>query len=113
MFIAPAVLFDTITGGLLTLGMYYRRSGASYKHMPLTKLIIQDGLLYFAVVFANNVAWILVHIFESNKLVSCFVIDCAVSRALITAVNSTVNGSRCICAVGDVSCLIVLYVLMI
>lgn len=110
MFVAPAIVFDTVAVGLLTLGLYYRSSGALLKHMSLMRLIIQDRLLYFAVVFVSNIAWILVHIFESNNLVSRFVI----SRALLIAdINFTVHGPHFVCAVGDVSCLLVPYVLMI
>lgn len=107
MFVAPAVAFDTVAVGLLILGLYYQSSGASRKHMQLMRLIIQDGLLYFAVVFVSNIAWILVHIFESNKLVSYFAIDILISRApLIANLNFTVHGPRFICTVGDVSCLL-------
>lgn len=60
--VAPAILFDLIAGGLLTLGLY-RRSRQHYAQMPLTQLIIRDGLLYFAVIFASNVAWLVVPVF--------------------------------------------------
>lgn len=65
---APAVVFDAIMGGLLTWGLYRRT--ASYKtKMPLATLIIQDGLLYFAVVFTSNILWLLVHALGSDSLV--------------------------------------------
>jgi hypothetical protein len=65
-FILPAVIFDVIVGGFLTFGLY--RSSRSYiTKMPLVGLIIQDGLLYFAVVFVTNMAWIVVHVLETIK----------------------------------------------
>jgi hypothetical protein len=64
-------VFDIIAGGLLTFGLY-QSSGMYRSKMPLVELIIRDGLLYFAVVFVTNVAWLTVHVLESNKLVrSC------------------------------------------
>lgn len=59
LYIAPAIVFDVIVGDLLTFGLY-RRSRPYGKMMPLARLIIQDGLLYFTVVFMTNVGWILV-----------------------------------------------------
>lgn len=81
LFIAPATLFDTVAGGFLTLGLYQRSgaSGTSRKHMPLMRLIIQDGLLYFAVVFVSNIAWILVHVFVPEGFVRYFIVCRVVS----------------------------------
>jgi hypothetical protein len=67
--ITPALVFDTLVGGFLTFGLY-RSSGLYRTKMPLVRLIVRDGILYFAVVFISNIAWILVHIFEANNLVS-------------------------------------------
>lgn len=69
LFVIPAIVFDTIVGGLLTLGLY-RKSGSYRKHMPLIRLIIHDGLLYFAFVFITNIVWILVQVFEYRNPVS-------------------------------------------
>ncbi|KAF9467854.1 hypothetical protein BDZ94DRAFT_1247893 [Collybia nuda] len=60
LFMAPAIVFDTIVGGLLTLGVYWKYKFFRMR-MPLTRLIAQDGLLYFAAVFATNITWTLVH----------------------------------------------------
>ncbi|KAF9468279.1 hypothetical protein BDZ94DRAFT_1246411 [Collybia nuda] len=66
LFVLPAVVFDAIVGILLTLGLY-RSSGPYRVKMPLVRLIIRDGILYFAVVFASNVAWILINVHLANK----------------------------------------------
>ncbi|KAF9467858.1 hypothetical protein BDZ94DRAFT_1247903 [Collybia nuda] len=66
-FITPAVFFDAVVGVLLTLGLYQKyKSGVT--DMPLVQLIIQDGLLYFGIVFAINITWIVVHIAELSNL---------------------------------------------
>lgn len=65
LFVIPAIVFDTIVGGLLTLGLY-RRSGSYQAQMPLMTLVLRDGLLYFIVVFASNILWILVHALTSD-----------------------------------------------
>lgn len=63
VFISPAIIFDTIAGGFLTFGLY-QRSGALRSSMPLVRIIIQDGLLYFAVVFVTNIFWLLLHVIK-------------------------------------------------
>ncbi|KAF9467857.1 hypothetical protein BDZ94DRAFT_1247902 [Collybia nuda] len=65
IYILPAIAFDIIAGAFLTFGLY-QRSGSYRAKTPLVKLIIQDGLLYFMVVFMSNLAWVLLHIFKSN-----------------------------------------------
>lgn len=68
---APTIVFDIIAGGLLTFGLY-RQSRQYQAQMPLTRLIIRDGLLYFAVVFMSNIVWIVVHVLSLAKpVVSC------------------------------------------
>ncbi|KAF9467180.1 hypothetical protein BDZ94DRAFT_1249772 [Collybia nuda] len=64
-YIAPAIVFDTTVGGLLTLGLY-RKSRPFGNMMPLVRLIIKDGLLYFTVVFLTNISWMLLLIFEGG-----------------------------------------------
>ncbi|KAF9468277.1 hypothetical protein BDZ94DRAFT_1304560 [Collybia nuda] len=58
-FVIPAVVFDAAVGILLTVGLY-RRSGQYRNQMPLVRLIIRDGTLYFFVVFVSNLTWVLV-----------------------------------------------------
>lgn len=62
-FILPAIVFDITAGTLLTFGLY-RRSRLYRSKMPLVKLIIQDGLLYFAIVFLTNVSWLFFNIYS-------------------------------------------------
>lgn len=69
LFILPAIIFDAIVGLLLTLGLYQNFGPHRYK-MPLVNLIIRDGILYFAVVFVSNVAWIIIHTLLADKPVS-------------------------------------------
>ncbi|KAF9467861.1 hypothetical protein BDZ94DRAFT_1247909 [Collybia nuda] len=64
IFVAPALVFDTVAGGLLTLGVY-RQAGLDLDQMPLMKLVIRDGLLYFVVVFLSNIFWIIIHVYGS------------------------------------------------
>lgn len=61
LFVVPAATFDTVVGVLLNFGLY-RSSGRYGTSMPLVRLIMRDGLLYFLVVFASNITWIVVHI---------------------------------------------------
>lgn len=63
VFILPAIVFDITAGTLLTFGLY-RRTRLYRSKMPLVKLIIQDGLLYFAVVFLTNVSWLFFNIYS-------------------------------------------------
>lgn len=72
LFILPAVIFDAIVGFLLTLGLYRKFGPYRYK-MPLVNLIIRDGILYFAVVFVSNVAWIVVNTLLADKPVSTLI----------------------------------------
>jgi hypothetical protein len=66
LFVTPAVIFDAVVGGFLVIGLY--RSSRIYRtKMPLVKLIMRDGLLYFAVVFATNITWLVVHIIRTNN----------------------------------------------
>ncbi|KAF9467856.1 hypothetical protein BDZ94DRAFT_1247901 [Collybia nuda] len=85
LFVMPAMLFDTIVGSFLTLGLY-RRSGKCV-HMPLTRLVIRDGLLYFAVVFASNILWVLVYTFASGHrtVVGTFFLRAVVSVAIMNS----------------------------
>lgn len=71
LFVIPAVVFDAMVTGFLTLGLH-RRHGSYQPQMPLTTLVIQDGLLYFAAVFASNILWILVHVLSYNNWASYF-----------------------------------------
>lgn len=66
VFILPAIVFDVTAGTLLTFGLY-RRSRLYLSKMPLVKLIIQDGLLYFAVMFITNVSWLFLNIYSSRN----------------------------------------------
>jgi hypothetical protein len=63
LFVIPAVVFDTIAGGLLTLGLH-RSSGVYRSKMPPVRLI------YFAVVFVTNVVWIFIHVVQKETLMS-------------------------------------------
>lgn len=71
MFIVPAVVLDTLVACFLTIGLY-KNSKLFISKMPLVNLIIRDGVLYFCVVFASNVAWILTAVLADND-VSTFV----------------------------------------
>lgn len=66
LYILPAIIFDAIVGAFLTFGLY-RRSRLYRTIMPLVRLIIRDGLLYFFVVFVTNIGWIVVHALEVDK----------------------------------------------
>lgn len=65
VFILPAIVFDVTAGTLLTFGLH-RRSRLYRSKMPLVKLIIQDGLLYFVVMFVTNVSWLFLNIYCSG-----------------------------------------------
>jgi hypothetical protein len=67
MFIVPAVVLDTLVACFLTVGLY-KNSKLFISKMPLVNLIIRDGVLYFCVVFASNVAWILTAILADNDV---------------------------------------------
>jgi hypothetical protein len=69
LFILPAVVFDAIAGVLLTYGLYQSYGPYRWK-MPLVKLIIKDGVIYFAFVFISNVTWIAVYYALCDKPVS-------------------------------------------
>jgi hypothetical protein len=62
------LIFDTLVGGFLMLGLY-RHTGLYIDKMLLVRLIIQDGILYFVVVFLTHIAWMVVQILKDNKLV--------------------------------------------
>lgn len=102
LFVAPAIIFDTTVGSLLTFGLY-RRSRSEGAQTPLTRLVIEDGLLYFAVMFASNVAWILVHVLERDNLVGHSIIWVA-ARCLISRGCSTVYRYPGLYTVRNVSC---------
>ncbi|KAF9467840.1 hypothetical protein BDZ94DRAFT_1247868 [Collybia nuda] len=66
MIILPAIVFDAVVGAFLTFGLYQR--SASYRsNMPLVKLIIRDGILYFSALFITNVIWLVLSIYSSPK----------------------------------------------
>lgn len=102
LFVAPAIIFDTVVGSLLTFGLY-RRSRKDGAQTPLTRLVIEDGLLYFAVMFASNVAWILVHVLERDNLVGHSMFWVAVRR-LISRGCSIVYRYPGLYTIRNVSC---------
>lgn len=98
LYVSPAVFFDAIVGAYLTFGLW-RNSGIYKTRMPLTRLIMRDGLLYFVVVFGTNIFWILAHVFKANNPVS-FHIFCPVSQELIRKDTGYYGGW--VCTVADV-----------
>lgn len=71
-YIFPALVFDITAGVFLTFGLH-QRSRPYIATMPLVRLIIDDGLLYLAVVLLTNICWILVHVLEDDSVASLFI----------------------------------------
>ncbi|KAF9460080.1 hypothetical protein BDZ94DRAFT_1266822 [Collybia nuda] len=57
-YFVPAMLFDAVVAGFLTIGLY-RRFKSFASEMSLVNLIIRDGLLYFLGVFGFNIVWMI------------------------------------------------------
>lgn len=57
--------------------------------MPLVNLIIRDGILYFAVVFVSNIAWIVVNTLLADKPVSMLISSDIVKLNPVSVANRT------------------------
>jgi hypothetical protein len=104
--IIPALVFDALVGGFLIFGLY--QSSRLYgTKMPLVKLIVRDGILYFAVVFITNIAWVVVYVLENDKGVSYPPLVTLLH--VVDHVDNIVHTIHTIHTVGNVSLRLVLH----